>query len=88
MSITQIILAFILGIVFIIAILFFLPILLAIAVVIGIVVLIAIIIGIFILLLALIFAVPYYYFARKPEVQQFGNYKIEDVKGKNEEIKK
>lgn len=88
MNIIQLILAIILGFAFIILALYFLGILMVVALIIGVAVLIAIIIGIFILLLITILAVPYFYFAKKPEIQEFGSYRIEDVKGKNAEEKK
>ena len=34
----------------------------------------------------LIFAVPYYLLAKKPKIEEYGSYKLEDVKGKEEDV--
>ena len=36
----------------------------------------------------LILAVPYYLAAKKPKIEKFGNYKLEDAKGKEDDAKK
>jgi len=36
----------------------------------------------------LIFAVPYYLLAKKPRIEKYGNYKLEEVKGKEEDVKR
>ncbi len=35
----------------------------------------------------LILAVPYYIAAKKPKIEKFGNYKLEDAKGKEDDAK-
>ena len=36
----------------------------------------------------LILAVPYYITAKKPKLEKFGNYRLEDAKGKEDDAKK
>lgn len=36
----------------------------------------------------LILAVPYYLALKKPRIEKFGTYKLEDVKGKEDDAKK
>ncbi len=74
--------------VIILGLLHYFKILTLIALLIGFGVLIGIILFTIITGVALIFAVPYYLLAKKPKIDEFGSYKLEDVKGKEEDVKR
>lgn len=79
---------FLSAVVIILGLLHYFKILALIALLIGFGVLIGIILFTVITGVALIFAVPYYLLAKKPKIEQFGSYKLEDVKGKEEDVKR
>ncbi len=63
---------------------YYLDIFLMISILLGISVIIVIIATIVLFTLISLIAIPYYWMTRKPEVQEFGDYSIDDIKGKNE----
>lgn len=79
---------FLSAVVIILGLLHYFKILALIALLIGFGVLIGIILFTVITGVALIFAVPYYLLAKKPKIEEFGSYKLEDVKGKEEDVKR
>lgn len=81
-------LIFLASVVIILGLLHYFEILALIALLIGFGVLIGIILFTIITGVVLIFAVPYYLLAKKPRIEKYGNYKLEDVKGKEEDVKK
>ena len=70
------------AIIFIIAVAILLGLLQILAALIGLGVLIALIVLAVATGVALIFAIPYYLLAKKPKVDEHGDYKLENVKGK------
>lgn len=77
---TALLFLFILGAV--IVVLHYLGILLFFIVILGIGVVVAIILAIIIVVLISFFALPYYWLTKKEVVQEYGNYRLEDYKGK------
>lgn len=71
----------------IIGLLYYFEVLALIALVIGFGALIAIILFTVVIGVVLIFAVPYYLVTKKPKVEEYGSYRLKDVKGKEEDIK-
>ena len=72
----------------ILGLLHYFKILALIALLIGFGLLIAIILFALVTGVVLIFAVPYYLLAKKPKIEEYGSYKVEDVKGKEDDVKK
>ncbi len=81
-------LIFLSAVVIILGLLHYFKILTLIALLVGFGVLIGIILFTIISGVVLIFAVPYYLLAKKPKIEVFGSYKLEDVKGKEEDVKR
>lgn len=79
---------FLSAVVIILGLLNYFKILALIALLIGFGVLIGIILFTIITGVVLIFAVPYYLLAKKPKIEKYGNYKLEDVKGKEGDVKR
>jgi membrane protein implicated in regulation of membrane protease activity len=82
------VLIFLAAIVLILGLLHYFKILALIALLIGFGVLIGAIIFIIVSVALLIFAVPYYLLAKKPKIDDYGMYTLEDVKGKEVDAKK
>lgn len=75
---------FLSAVVVVLGLLHYFDVLAVIALLIGFGVLIAIILFTIVTGVVLIFAVPYYLLAKKPKIDAYGNYTLEDVKGKEE----
>jgi membrane protein implicated in regulation of membrane protease activity len=75
---------FLSAVVVVLGLLHYFDVLAVIALLIGFGVLIAIILFTIVTGVVLIVAVPYYLLAKKPKIDEYGNYKLEDVKGKEE----
>lgn len=79
---------FLSAVVIILGLLHYFEILALIAMLLGFGVLIGVILFTIISGVVLIFAVPYYLLAKKPKIEESGSYKLEDVKGKEEDVKR
>jgi len=82
------VLIFLSAVVIILGLLHYFEILALIALLIGFGVLIGVIIFIVVSVIVLIVAVPYYLLAKKPTIDEYGTYTLEEVKGKGEDVKK
>lgn len=81
-------LIFLSAVAIILGLLYYFKILALIALLIGFGVLIGVIVFAVVSGVVLIFAVPYYLLAKQPIVDEHGTYTLEDVKGKEEDVKK
>lgn len=68
----------------ILVILHFLGIFIILTLIFGLLLFALIIIGIVILILIFIFATPYYLLKKKPEVEEYGEYSLEQIKGEDD----
>jgi membrane protein implicated in regulation of membrane protease activity len=82
------ILLFLAAVAILLGVLHYFKILALIALVIGFGVLVGIVLLGVITGILLILAVPYYLVAKKPKIEEHGTYTLEDVKGKEDEVKK
>lgn len=81
-------LIFLSAVVLILGLLHYFKILAFIALLMGFGVLIGVILFTVVTGVVLILAVPYYLLAKKPKIEEYGNYRLEDVKGKEEDVKR
>lgn len=75
------------AIVVVLGLLYYFKILALIALLIGFGVLIEIILLSIVIVVVLIFAVPYYVLAKKPKIDEYGRYTLDEVKGKEADTK-
>jgi fatty acid desaturase len=69
----------------ILVILYFLKVFIILTFIFGLLLFALIIIGVVILILIFIFATPYYILKKKPTVEEFGEYSLEQIKEENDE---
>ena len=76
---------FLAAVAIIIGVLYYFDILASIALLVGFGVLVGLIVFAVVSGVVLILALPYYLAVKKPNIEEFGNYRLEDAKGKGEE---